>query len=185
MNESKKVVIKQGKFIRFVKKGGWEYFERHHCRGIVIILAVTDDGKLLFVDQFRPPVGKRVIELPAGLVDDHKTSSGESIMTAAKRELLEETGYQAQRMVKLISGPVSGGASSDMLTMVKALKIKKVSDGGGDHLESIIVHEVPVLKAERWLKKMENKGYLIEPKIYSGLYFLGKNQKVIKGNGRR
>ncbi|MBU1997491.1 MAG: NUDIX hydrolase [Candidatus Omnitrophica bacterium] len=172
---SKKIVLKEGKFIRFVKKGGWEYIERVNCDGAVVILALTKDRKVLFVEQFRPPVGKKVIEFPAGLINDcPKRKSKESIISAAKRELLEETGYKAKRIIKVLEGPASSGTSSDVLTLVRAVDIEKVSSGGGDEGESIIVHEVKLDKAESWLKQMKNKGFLIGTRIYAGLYFLNK-----------
>jgi len=186
---AKKKIIAKGQFMRFVMKGDWEYFERNNCSAIVIILAMTDDQKVIFVEQYRPPVNKNVIEFPAGLVNDHepcKVKEGkkstlvykkrpkESIALAAKRELFEETGYKAKRVVKLLDGPVSGGACADIVTIVHAQDIKKVGDGGGDFLESIIIHEVPLNEVEPWLSKMKRKGCLIEPKIYTGLYFLNK-----------
>jgi ADP-ribose pyrophosphatase len=173
-----KKVIAQGRYIRFVKDGKWEYFERHNCQGIVIIVALTDERKVLFVEQYRPPVKKNVIEFPAGLVSDQKKFKNESIAVAAKRELFEETGYRARKMSKLLHGPVSGGASSDMVTMMLASGLQKTGSGGGDHTEMITVHEVPISKVEGWLKTQERKGLLIEPKIYSGLYFLNKYNKV-------
>ena len=177
---TKRVVIHEGHFIRFVKEGQWEYVERSNCDGIVIILALTNQGKVLFVEQYRPPVKHKVIELPAGLInDDHPRRKDqrfrkrkESIIAAAQRELLEETGYKATRIVKLLEGPVSSGFCSDMVTVVRAQGVEKVSSGGGDELESIVVHEVPLTKTDAWLKKMEKKGFMIEPKVYTGLYFL-------------
>lgn len=183
----KKKVISAGKFFNFCRKNEWEYFERINCSGIVIILAVTNDKKVLFVEQFRPPVDKKVIEFPAGLVNDHHyTSKGkktkrknESMAIAAKRELLEETGYRAKKIVPLIKGPVSSGASGDFVTVVRAFNLTKETDGGGDEFESIIHHEVPLKKVDSWLKMMEKKGFLIEPKVYTGLYFLkNMGQKI-------
>ena len=93
---SGKKVIKEGKFIRFVRRGEWEYFERNNCSAIVIIVAMTRQRKVLFVEQYRPPVGKKVIEFPAGLVNDRGLEKKESILRAARRELFEETGYRAK-----------------------------------------------------------------------------------------
>ena len=167
--------------MRFVNKGGWEYIERNNCEGIVIVLAMTGDNKVIFVEQYRPPVGKNVIEFPAGLVNDQKDSmksqTKETSLQAGKRELLEETGYKARRMKKLFEGPINCGVSSDMLIFVRAIDIKKVSSGGGDDSEEIKVHEIEIDKAEQWLKKKEKKGCLIGPRVYAGLYFLNKYNK--------
>lgn len=172
-------ILFKGNFIQFVKRGNWEYAKRHNCQGIVIIVAQTDDKKILFVEQYRPPVGKKVVEFPAGLVGDNhesanagKTKKKERLQTAAKRELLEETGYRAGRMKVLMKGPVSGGFTSDIVTMVQAFDLVKVHEGGGVEDEEIIIHEIPFKGVYPWLKRMEQKGRLIEPKIYSGLYFL-------------
>jgi ADP-ribose pyrophosphatase len=172
-------IIHRGKFITYLKKGRYEYIERQNCSGIIIIVAVNDEGKLIFVEQFRPPVNSQTIEFPAGLVGDDE-KKGESYKTAAKRELLEETGYKAKKVVKLMSGPVSGGSASDLITMVQAIDIKKVASGGGDDTEDIIIHEVPLIEVLSWLKSMEKKGCLVEPKIYAGLFFLNTYNKNLK-----
>lgn len=158
-----------------VREGQWEYIERNNCRGIVIILAMTDDEKVILVEQYRQPVHKKVIEFPAGLISDDPKHEKESVIGAAKRELFEETGYKAQRIVKLLTGPVSSGSSADIVTMVRAYGLKKVSAGGGDHTERIRVHAVPLNKIEHWLKQMSAKGYFVEPKVYAGLFFLTKS----------
>ena len=168
------IILHEGDFLRMVREGRWEYIERNNCRGIVIILAMTDDERVILVEQYRQPVHKRVIEFPAGLICDDPKHKNESVTTAAKRELLEETGTKAKKIVKLLTGPVSSGSSADLVTMVRACGLTKISDGGGDHTEAIRVHEVPLRDAEQWLEKMSGRGYLIEPKVYTGLFFLAK-----------
>jgi len=170
--KSERKVIHEGEFLRFIKHGFWEYVERSNCSAIVIIVPTTNDKHVILVDQYRVPVGKRVIEFPAGLVNDHGAKKKESLNTAAKRELLEETGYKATRLVKILEGPVSSGSCSDIVTVLHAHNVKKVTSGGGDHLESIVVHKVAMKEIDQWLDKMRRKGYLIEPKIYTGLYYL-------------
>jgi len=176
----KKKIIAEGKFLRFVKKGKWEYIERKNCTGAVVIIALTRDKKILFVEQFRPATGKNVIEFPAGLVNDRGFSKKETMIEAAKRELIEETGYAAKRIIPVLEGPVSSGISSDKLNIVKAVGLKKVSAGGGDETESIVVHEIALDKAELWLRKMERKGKLVGTRIYAGLYLLNKYNRGLK-----
>lgn len=174
MKKDKKEVIYEGQFLRFIKQGRWEFVERNNCRGVVIILAMTDDGKVILTEQFRIPVGKNVIEFPAGLINDEEAYQNESMASTAKRELLEETGYRALKIKKIISGPVSGGSSADMVTIMQAFGLEKVGRGGGIDDECIQIHEVALSQIGRWLRQMERKGKLIDPKIYTGLYFLQK-----------
>ena len=91
-------VLHRGMHLTMVRRGTWEYVTRPGVTGIVGILAVTTEGRLLLVEQYRPPVGKRVIEIPAGLAGDGSNVAGEELATAARGELEEETGYRAGRM---------------------------------------------------------------------------------------
>ena len=171
---TKVCLLKEGKHVRFLEKNGWEYFERTNCSGVVVVLALTDQKKVLFIEQHRIPVARRVVEFPAGLINDKKTRKKESACQAAKRELLEETGYQAQKVIQVVKGSAGGGITTDILTFCMALGIKKVAEGGGDETEDILVHEVPIAKAEKWLARKRKEGCLTDPKIYAGLYFLNK-----------
>ena len=167
-----KRIITEGKFIRLFEMEGWEFVERNNCTGIVVIIAMTDDKKVILTQQHRLPVGRDVIEFPAGLVNDKGHQKKESLALAAKRELLEETGYAARKMIKIISGPVSGGFCGDLLTMFRAEGLVKKGKGGGDETEAITTHAVPLKEVDDWLKSMEQRGCLVDPKVYSGLYFL-------------
>ncbi len=85
----------------------WEAVERLNCSGIVAVVPVTSDGELLLVRQFIPVLDNFVIEFPAGLSD-----KGESLIEAARRELIEETGYTSERMSHLTEAPISSGIST-------------------------------------------------------------------------
>lgn len=166
-------VIQTGKYLKLVRRDGWEYIERVHCAGVVIIVAKTDDDKVILVEQFRHPVQKRTIGFPAGLVGDDRDKRGESFVSAAKRELLEETGYRARKMTLFFEGPVSAGMCRDMIHIFHATGLKKVAAGGGvDDLEQIKVHEVPLRGIESWLLRQQKKGLLVGPNVFAGLYFL-------------
>lgn len=171
---AKRKIIGAGKYLRLVSENGWEYAERKGPSGIVVVIAVTRSGNVLLTEQFRPPIGKRVIELPAGLAGDTSEFSGESLEIAARRELLEETGYEGKGMKQLVGGPISAGFGTEILTFFRATGLKKVNDGGGDHTEEILVHEVPLAKIERWLLSREDESTTIDPKIFVGLYFAHK-----------
>ncbi len=167
-------ILYDGKFIRMMKKGAWEFVERKNCKGIVIILAVTPAGKVILTEQFRHALGRSVIEFPAGLIDDDVTHAGESAEQAASRELLEETGYRAAKLDRLISGPTNTGISRDIVIVFHAKDLTKESAGGGDADENIRVHEVAPADVPHWLGAQESEGKLVDPKIYAGLYLLEK-----------
>lgn len=168
-------ILYEGKYKRFIRKRGWEFTERVNCSGIVVILAMTEEKKILVIEQYRVPVGKNVIEFPAGLVDDGHAKSNESFEEAARRELLEETGYEAEKLTYLMSGPSSQASLSDILTIFVASGLKKVSAPAGDGTEEITVHEVGLEEADQWLSRKAKEGCLIDPKIYAGLYWFSKS----------
>lgn len=163
----------QGRHLQLVSISGWECCERVNASGVVAIVAITKDRKLLLTEQFRPPVGRRCIELPAGLAGDVAGSEAESLAVAAQRELLEETGYSAGRMELLIQGPSSAGLTSEIITFFQALDVKPVHSGGGDSTEQITVHAVPLDKLRSWLADRESDGLLIDFKIPAGLFLAG------------
>jgi ADP-ribose pyrophosphatase len=132
---------------------------------------VTDDGKLVLVEQERPPVGARVIELPAGLAGDARGHEGEELEVAARRELLEETGYSAQVMRRAAAGAASAGMTDEVITLFVATGLEKSGTGEGDGEEDITVHEVALDQVESWLAAREREGRLIDLKVYAGLYF--------------
>ena len=102
-------ILFDGKHIQLLARQNWEFAARKNVTGIVGIIAVTDDRKLLLVEQYRPPVDASVIELPAGLAGDLPNYSGEELVAAAKRELLEETGYEAAHWKMVGGGDDIGG----------------------------------------------------------------------------
>lgn len=165
-------VIVETKFLRLLRRGRWEYVERRQVTGIVAIVAVTRAGELLLVEQFRPPVARRVIELPAGLAGDVAGQEEEALEEAARRELLEETGYRAGTFERLFHGPPSAGITSEELTFYLAHDVEQVESGGGDGSEDITVHRIPVARVPAWLDDQARAGKAIDIKIYAGLYAL-------------
>ncbi|MEI7751862.1 MAG: NUDIX hydrolase [Candidatus Omnitrophota bacterium] len=166
------MILHKGKYLNLVCEGSWEYVKRNNCSGVVVIVPMTSSGNVVFVEQFRRPVEAQVIEWPAGLVNDKMSHDSETMEAAARRELFEETGYEAEHLALLVGGPVSSGLSSEIITFYQALDVVKKGSGGGDVTESIKVHEIPLKEADLWLYEMERKGFLVDPKIYVGLYFL-------------
>ena len=173
MSEAAKVVY-EGKWLRMKQRGRWEYVERTNEGGMaVIIIAATPEGKLLFVEQHRMPLDARTIEMPAGLVGD--VHAGESVELAAHRELLEETGWQAARIDFLMAGPTSSGLSNERVAFVRATGLTRVSAGGGDDSEDILVHEVPVADVPKWLAAKMAEGFAIDAKLWAGLWLLDRD----------
>jgi ADP-ribose pyrophosphatase len=168
-------VLYEGKWLRLVKVGHWESCERtHHAGGMaVIIIAVTPDDEVLFVEQYRVPLGAHTIEMPAGLVgDDHQHDTLEA---AARRELIEETGWQANTVEVLLIGPTSSGMSNERIAFVRARDLVKVGDGGGVDSENIIVHTVPRTQAPAWLMQKQREGYELDLKLWGGLWMIEHN----------
>ena len=164
--------LHQGRWLRLRRRGRWEYAERNNPGGAVIILAVTPDDTILFVEQYRVAIQQFTIEMPAGLVGDLVDQEHESALLAAQRELEEETGYCCSRVTFVHEGPSSSGMSNEMIAFVRAHDLVKVSQGGGDATENIVVHEVPRREAGAWLLARAKEGYSIDPKLFAGLWFI-------------
>jgi ADP-ribose pyrophosphatase len=165
-------VLAAGRYLTLLEEGGWEYVTRPGTTGVVVIVAVTDDGRLVLVEQLRPAVHGRVVELPAGMAGDAEDRRAETLAEAAARELREETGYGAQRMDRLAEGPIAVGVSDEVITFFAARGLSRVGPGGGDDSEDITVHEVPLGELRSFLSEKQRAGLAVDPKIYAGLYLL-------------
>jgi ADP-ribose pyrophosphatase len=161
----------RGRFLRLLRRRGWEMAERPGVHGIVVLVAVTPAGELLLVEQFREPVRATVIELPAGLAGDEPGQEDEALEAAARRELLEETGWECAAVERLTTGPPSAGLSSEVVTLLRATGLERRSSGGGVGDEGITVHAVPLAEVPAWLQAREAAGTLVDPKVWAGLWF--------------
>ncbi|RMG68916.1 MAG: NUDIX hydrolase [Nitrospirae bacterium] len=144
----------------------WEVVQRVGTKGIVAVVPFTDDGQVLLIKQYRPPVDSYVVEFPAGLND-----RDEPLEEVAKRELLEETGYRAERVEFLIRGPLSSGASSEILTVFTAFSVKPSGPQRLDEVEEIEVIKLPVEGFMKKLLKLQSEDTYIDLKI-PGLFEL-------------
>ena len=163
-------VLHEGQFLRLLRRRHWEYVERTNASGVAVIVAVTERDELLLVEQYRLPVARPVIELPAGLVGDQ--GGDEPLLEAAQRELEEETGYRAEQMECLAEGPTTAGLSNEITTFCIARGLVRVGPGGGDDSEDIIVHPVPLAGLRPWLRAQESRA-AVDPKLYAGLWLAG------------
>lgn len=157
----------QGKFITAKRQGRWEYVAR--ARGIraAVIVAIDDDGHLLLVEQYRVPLGRRCLELPAGLIGDGGDDEADEI--AAARELEEETGYRAERIESLGEFFSSPGMVSESFTLVRAHGLTRVSDGGGVEGEDIVVHRVKLADVPAYVAECRARGMAIDVKLLLAL----------------
>ena len=158
MNQNPKITLHTGKFLALVKEGHWEYADRTNATGAAIIVAVTEEQKLLLVEQYRIPVHARTIELPAGIIGDEPGSNDEAHAEAARRELVEETGLEAGHIAALTHGPSSSGLTSETVTLFLATELRRVGAGGGVAHADITVHEVPLTDIDSWLEGTAKEG---------------------------
>lgn len=142
MDSSAEQVVWQGRYITTKVRGQWEYVSR--ARGIraAVILAVDSADHVILVEQYRVPLGRACIELPAGLIGDDEGLAGEEVTAAAARELEEETGYRAGRLEVVGEFWSSPGMVTESFTLVRAHDLEQVGPGGGVEGEGITVHRV-------------------------------------------
>lgn len=160
-------VVWSGKYVETVVDGSWEYVRRTGDRGAAVVIAVTDADELVLVEQYRVPLGRRCIELPAGLIDD-----GEDTCAAAIRELHEEAGYRAASVSAIGVFASSPGLASESFTLVRAEGLTQIGDGGGIDGEDIVVHLVPVADLPRFIEEKRNADVMIDVRLMAGLRLL-------------
>lgn len=157
-------IMWEGRFITAKREGKWEYVSRSRGIRAAVILAI-DAGHVLLVEQFRVPLGKYCIELPAGLVGDHDANADEESAIAAIRELEEETGYRAETMENCGEYYSSPGMVSESFSLFKASGLTKVSDGGGVDGEDIVVHRVALTALSDFIASKRSEGAGIDVKL--------------------
>ena len=157
-------IVWQGKYVVAKTRGRWEYVSR--ARGIraAVILAI-EDGHVLLVEQYRVPLGRVCLELPAGLIGDDDGAEDEPAEVAAIRELEEETGYTAARMDDLGEFHSSPGMVSESFTLMRARGLCKVGAGGGTYSEDITVHRVPLSALPEFVAQRRALGHAVDVRI--------------------
>jgi ADP-ribose pyrophosphatase len=157
----------QGKYISALKRGRWEFVSRTGSTNAVVILA-EHDGKVILIEQYRVPVGRRCVELPAGLVGDEDKNA--TVEGTAVKELEEETGFTAERIERLGDFQSSPGMVAESFTLVRAHGIRKVGEGGGTENEEIAVHLVPRADIPEFVEQRRAAGCAVDVKL---LLFMG------------
>ena len=152
----------EGKYLRIVRVGSWEYVER--CGGVhAVVILAEYDNKVVLIEQPRAPLGERkCIELPAGLVGDEDDKGVEE---TAIKELEEETGFTADRIEVIGEFFSSPGMVAEGFTLVRAHGLSKVGDGGGTEHEEIEVHLIPRAGVPDFVERKRAEGCAIDVKM--------------------
>lgn len=158
-------IVWQGRFVTAKKRGRWEYVSRARNIRAAVILAIDDTDHVLLVEQYRTPLSRTCIELPAGLIGDHDDSVDEDVLAAGGRELEEETGYRAGRLESLGEFWSSPGMVSESFTLLRAHDLEQIGPGGGTEGENITVHRVPLAKIAAFLAERRALGDAIDVKL--------------------
>ena len=161
--------LARGKHLSLLDLGGWEFASRVGCTSVVAISARTDDDHLVLVRQHRPAIGGPCLELPAGLVGDSEQLAGEAPLEAARRELLEETGYQAETWFEHACGFTSAGLTDERITLFGARDLHKVTEGGGVDGENIETVLAPIQGFQSWVDRQRDEVAGIDLKVYLAL----------------
>jgi ADP-ribose pyrophosphatase len=150
--------------------GRWEYVTRVGGVAAAVILALTDAREIVLVEQYRPPLGCTCIELPAGLIGDTRA---EDPLAGARRELLEETGFVAERWEDFGRFASSPGMIGEIFHFYRATGLRRVGPGGGGGDERITVHVVPLAEVPAFVERARARGAMIDTRLLIALPLLG------------
>ncbi len=163
----------RGEFLELRRDAHWEYVRRvRGAGGAAFLVATTPADEIVLVEQHRIPVGRPVLELPAGIVGDDDAQ--ESPLDAAHRELLEETGFSAAHAEILFDAPTTAGITSEWAWFIRMRGLRRVHAGGGVDDEDIRTHLVPLHSACHELEALRAAGLAIDVRVFSALYWLSQ-----------
>jgi ADP-ribose pyrophosphatase len=136
-----------------------------------VVIPLFDNGDILLVRQYRYPHKKFVLEAPAG-----KLEPNEDPLDCAKRELMEETGYSAEKFVKLTAMYTTPGFCNEVLHIYLATGLKKSEHGqnldDGEH--GLTVETLPLTRAI----EMIIQGEIVDSKTIAGIFLAERKLKV-------
>lgn len=114
--------------------------------GAVAVVALDEDGAVTLIHQYRHPIGRRLWELPAGLID----KAGENPVGAAKRELVEEVGLSAARWETLVDVAASPGFTDEVVRVYLARDLSEVDrEILGEEEADLVMRKFPLAEAVR------------------------------------
>ena len=176
--EASEKVVWKGRFVVTKKRGRWEYVSRARNIRAALIVAVDGEGCVILVEQYRVPMGRRSLELPAGLIGDEEDQADEDPAIAASRELFVETGHRPGRMVECGQFYSSPGMLSESFYLFRAYDLERVGDGGGTASEEIAVHRVPLDEVPAFVESRRAQGVGIDAKmlLLLGASIIGENK---------
>ena len=131
--------------------------------GGAVVIPVKDDGKIILVKQFRYPLKKKLIELPAGKLD-----KDEDPLVCATRELEEETGYKAKEIKKLGEIYTAPGYCTEVLHIYSVIGLIPGNHNREEGEHEMEILELPINKIE----EMITKGEITDAKTIVGIYYL-------------
>lgn len=158
MEVIRKETVFEGKYLEFVRKwfrkgsgeeGSWETIERKNVynRGAVVIVALTKEREFILERNWRIPAESSVIQFPAGLSD----KEGETEEEVARRELLEETGYRADKLIPLIPSPLCPALTPTRAIHFFAPEVEFAGKEARESFEEIEVLRIPVEELDGFL----------------------------------
>lgn len=159
----------EGRFIVAKTRGRWEYVGRSRGIRAAAIIALDEDTDgtrhVILVSQYRVPLSRFCLEIPAGLIGDDDGGEDEDAATAAARELEEETGYRAGKLEVLGEFYSSPGMVSESFTLLRATGLAKVGEGGGVGDEGITVYRVPLAELSEFVADWRAAGHAVDVRV--------------------